>query len=466
MVVQNDIAKGKIMRKLKLFGTDGIRGKANSPTMNTEIAFAVGRAAAYFVRNSEEPPRIVIGKDTRLSGYMIESGLVSGITSMGIDAVKTGPLPTPGVGFICQSMRARLGIVISASHNPADQNGIKIFGEDGFKLSENEEAEIEELILHNIAEKSLAKPHNIGKAYQIHDADGRYVQYLKERFPHRLNLRGVKILIDTANGSAYKVAPAVFTELGADVVTFNDKPSGLNINEECGALHPEKMCELTKNSNANIGITLDGDADRVLLSDENGKLIDGDAILYISAKHLHAKGHLGQSTVVGTTVTNYALDKALKKEGISLVRTDVGDHHVTAYMREHGINLGGETCGHLIYLHHSPTGDGILAALRILSIMLQTEKPLSELVKDYKPYPQKTINVEVVEKIPFEKIKEIETVKRDIEKTLDGKGRAVLRYSGTEMVARVTVESDSESITKKLAERLADVVAKQLGSKQ
>lgn len=449
--------------KTKLFGTDGIRGTANSEIMNTEIAVAVGRAAAYIARESDELPQIVIGKDTRLSGYMLEEALTSGITSMGLDVMKTGPLPSPGIAFICRSMRARMGIVISASHNPASQNGIKLFSQDGYKLCQEKEEEIERLIFSKTPEKHLAPPEKVGKAFQIHDANGRYIQYLKESFPRRITLKGLKIALDTGNGAAYHVAPAVMSELGADVVTINDKPNGLNINDNCGALYPETVCAFTKKIKADIGITLDGDADRVLLSDENGRLVDGDAILYIAAKHLNAKGNLGQSSVVGTIMTNYGLDAALKQDGISLARTDVGDNNVVAYMREHKINLGGESSGHLIFLHHGPTGDGILGALRILSIMQQNKKPLSELVKDYKPFPQKTISVSVREKRPFEEIKELINTKMAIDKKLDGRGRTILRYSGTEMIARVTVESDDEMITTSLAEELAGVVQRHLG---
>lgn len=451
------------MNNLKLFGTDGIRGVANSETMNTDIAVSVGRAAAYFVKESDELPQIVIGKDTRLSGYMIEEALASGITSMGINVMKTGPLPTPGVAFICKSMRARLGIIVSGSHNPADQNGIKLFGQDGFKLSYKEEEEIERLMFEKIPERNMASPNRIGKVMQVTDAGGRYIQYLKETFPREFNLKGLKIALDTANGSAYHVAPLVFTELGADVVTINNKPNGTNINENCGALFPERICEIVRNNGFNIGVTLDGDGDRVLLSDENGNLVDGDAILYIAAKHLHSKGRLSQSTVVGTVMSNYGLDAALKEEGISLARTDVGDNNVVAYMKQNGINLGGEPSGHLIFLHHSPTGDGILGALRILSIMRQNEKPLSELAKAFKPYPQKTVNVRVLKKIPFENIHEIAAVKKKIDGKLDGNGRTLLRYSGTEMVARVTVESREAKMTEELVSELADVVRKKLG---
>ncbi|MFH1829584.1 MAG: phosphoglucosamine mutase [Pseudomonadota bacterium] len=448
----------------KLFGTDGIRGLANSPDMNTEVAVALGRAAAYFSRNSGELPKIVIGKDTRLSGYMLETALSSGVTSMGVDVVRTGPLPTPGIAFICRSMRARMGIVISASHNPADHNGLKLFGEDGFKLSEQQESEVEDIIHNRKFEQNLAKPDKVGKILQIDDASGRYVQYLKERFPYRLTLKGLKIAVDAANGAAYKVAPAVFSELGAEVVIMADSPSGYNINDGCGALYPEKICNLTTRSGADIGITVDGDADRLLLSDDKGNLVDGDGILYISARHLHSKGRLGGNTVVGTAMTNYGLDMALKKLGISVVRTEVGDQKVISYMKEHNINLGGESCGHLIYLHHSTTGDAILAALRILSIMQQQREPLSHLVEPFKPFPQKTINVAVREKIDIDQIPEITQLRHDIEHRLEGRGRVVLRYSGTEMVARVTVESDDEKTTKECAQKLALAIERHLGT--
>lgn len=446
----------------KLFGTDGIRGEANSHSMNTELGVALGRAAGYYVRNSSELPQIVIGKDTRLSGYMLETAIASGITSMGLSVVKTGPLPTPGVSFICRSMRARMGIMISASHNPASQNGIKLFGEDGFKLSKAQENEVEELMLGKTVKKHLAKPNSVGKIKQIHDASGRYVQYLKERFPYKLTLKGLKIAIDTANGSAYSVAPAVFSELGAEISVSNGKPNGLNINVDCGALHPEKICERTMAERANIGVTLDGDADRVLLSDEKGNLVDGDAILYICARHIASKGHLEHPTVVGTVMTNQALEVALNKIGISLVRTDVGDQQVISYMKEHKIILGGEPCGHLVFLHHSCTGDGILAALRVLSIMQQKGKPLSELVKPYKPFPQKTINIPVKEKIAFDKNREVSKTKKEIEKELGKGGRLLLRYSGTEMIARVMVESNDKKLSNDLAEKLADKIRKNL----
>ncbi len=451
------------MTASKLFGTDGVRGKANSKEMNTEVAVAIGRAAAYSILKDGELPQIVIGKDTRLSGYMIEEALTSGITSMGINVIKTGPLPTPGVAFICRSMRSRLGIVISASHNPASENGIKLFAHDGFKLNAEQEEEIERLIFDKVPEKHLAEPNKIGKVTQIHDAAGRYIQYLKETFPHEFNLKGLKIALDAANGAAYSVAPSVFEEMGAEVVATGTEPSGLNINDNCGALYPRNVCTLTKKVGANIGVSLDGDADRLMLSDENGNIVDGDGILYVCAKHLHAKGNLGKSTIVGTIMTNFGLDAALKKEGIAVVRSDVGDQKVIEYMRGSGINLGGESCGHLIYLHHSSTGDGTLAALRIMSIMKQTGKKLSELVKDYRPFPQKTINVRVKDKTDFNKINEIAETRVDIERQLKDIGRVVLRYSGTEALARVTVESNDERLTDALCTKLAETVKKHLG---
>jgi phosphoglucosamine mutase len=451
------------MIQKKLFGTDGIRGLANSPTMNTDIAVAVGRAAAYFVRASDELPRIVIGKDTRLSGYMIESALASGITSMGIDVLKTGPLPSPGVGFICRTMRSRLGIVISASHNPAEENGIKIFGQDGFKLDADQEALLEKLIAEGVPEKHLAEANRIGKITQIDDSGGRYIQYLKECYPHRLTLRGMKIVVDCANGAAYKIAPSVLSELGADVVSAFDKPNGLNVNQDCGALHPEKLCDLTRMLNADLGVAFDGDADRVLLSDGDGHLIDGDGILYISAKHLHAKGTLQDSTVVGTVMTNSGLEVALREAGIALVRTDVGDHNVIAYMRQHGLNLGGEPCGHVVYLRHSPAGDGILTALRILSVMRQQGLSLRELLSGYTPFPQRTINVRIATKPDLLSVKDIAGVMAEVEAELKNEGRVILRYSGTSMLVRVTVEASDLARVEALAGKLADAVEKSIG---
>ncbi|MFH1653663.1 MAG: phosphoglucosamine mutase [Pseudomonadota bacterium] len=451
------------MNKISYFGTDGIRGKANSDHMNTEIGVSLGRAVANYVRNFNQLPQIVIGKDPRLSGYMIETAIASGITSMGLNVIKTGPLPTPGIAFICNSMRARMGIMISASHNPSDENGIKLFDQHGFKLSLKEELFIEDLMVSDMYKKNLAKPNCVGKITQIHDADGRYVQYLKERFPHGHNLNDVKIALDCANGAAYSVAPKVFSELGADVFTINNEPDGHNINKNCGSLYPEKICEYTKKMHTDIGITFDGDADRVILSDEKGNVVDGDAILYISAKHLNSKKQLGRSSVVGTIMSNQGLDLALKKEGIKLIRTDVGDHNVISYMRGHGINLGGESCGHLIYLHHSSTGDGILAALRVLSIMQQQQRPLSEIVKGYHPFPQKTVNVEVKRKVDFDNVKNIAKVKMETEKELKGKGRLIIRYSGTENIARITVESKDEKLTNKLVKKLSHTVEENLG---
>jgi len=447
----------------RLFGTDGIRGVANSENMTIEIAVAVGRAAAYFVRNSSELPQIVIGKDTRLSGYMIEESLTSGIISMGLNVMKTGPLPTPGIAFICRSMRARLGIIVSASHNRAIENGIKLFNQDGYKLSREEEEEIEEIIFSKEAERHLAPPDKIGKVTQVHDAAGRYIQFLKETFPKGLNLKGVKLAIDTANGAAYHVAPHVFSELGADVEVFYNTPNGLNINEGCGALHPEKISDIVKSNGFDMGIALDGDADRVILVDEKGRIVDGDGILYIAARHLNSKGNLGCSSVVGTIMSNYGLEEALAREGIRLVRTDVGDNNVVACMREMGINLGGEPSGHLIFLHHAPTGDGILAALRVLSVMRQNDVPLADLLEGYIPYPQKTINVAVAKKVPFEEVEDIIKVKRLMDGRLKGIGRSVLRYSGTEPVARVTVEARDKELCDMLARELASVVGKKLG---
>lgn len=453
------------MAGMKYFGTDGIRGEANSKDMNAELALAVGRAAAYFARGSEELPSIVVGKDTRISCYMLESAICSGITSMGVNALRTGPLPTPGIAFLCKSMRARLGIVISASHNPADQNGIKLFCEDGFKLSPVQEAEIERIMDKREYERAYSKPLKVGKITQIDDAYGRYVQYLKERFPGGLTLKGLKIAVDASNGAAYRVAPTVLSELGAEIVTMGCSPNGLNINEGCGVLDPKCICDMVQRTGVDVGITLDGDADRVLMVDENGRLIDGDVILYILAKHLYSRGNLNKNTVVGTVMTNYALDSAFRELGLNLVRTEVGDHNVIRYMRDNQLELGGEPSGHIVYLHNSSTGDGVMAALKVLSVMQQQKKRLGELAAGYRPFPQRTVNVRVREKKDLDKMPQISNLKKEIEKKLEGKGRVILRYSGTEMLARVTVESDNEELTKELVEKLANAVKESIGSR-
>src|SRR5512138_3679650 len=382
----------------KLFGTDGVRGVANVYPMTCEMAIQIGRAAAYMFKNGNRRHRIVIGKDTRLSGYMIENALVAGICSMGVDVLQVGPLPTPGIAYITSSMRADAGVVISASHNPFQDNGIKFFFKDGFKLPDEMELKIEDLIDSGKIDSLRPIATEVGKAYRIDDAVGRYVVFLKSTFPKDMDLSGIKIVLDCANGAAYKVAPAVFEELGAEVITIGVKPTGTNINAGCGSLHPEVMCEAVKEHQADLGIALDGDADRVIFCDEFGNVVDGDQIMAICATEMLRQKRLKKNTLVATVMSNMGLDIALKRAGGKVIKTDVGDRYVVEEMRRGGYNLGGEQSGHMIFLDHNTTGDGTLTALQVLAIMRRTGKPLSELAQVMIPLPQVLVNVRVSEK--------------------------------------------------------------------
>ncbi len=442
----------------KLFGTDGVRGIANSYPMESAVAIKLGQAIAKVFRNADGLNRIVVGKDTRLSGYVIESSLVAGICSMGMDAMLVGPLPTPGIAFIAHSMRARAGVMVSASHNPVEYNGIKFFDNKGFKLDDRVEAEMEALIFSDDLDDMRSDPSDMGKAFRIDDATGRYLQYLKGTFPQGLSLEGMRIVLDCANGAGYKVAPALFCELGADVITTAVDPDGHNINRDCGALHPERMAKLVREHNADVGIALDGDADRLIMCDEGGAIVDGDGVLAICALHLHGKGNLAKSTVVGTKMSNMGLEVALADNGIKLVRTDVGDRYVMDLMRREGYNLGGETSGHIIFLHHTTSGDGALAALRVLSIMRQQGRPLSEVRKVFTPYPQINENIPVIERRPFEDIPAVHSAIKAAEESLKGCGRVLVRYSGTEAIARVMVEGPRDDLIRHLAEDIAGAI--------
>lgn len=450
-------------RTRKLFGTDGVRGIANSYPMDGGVAFSLGQAVASVFKDAQGLNRIVVGKDTRLSGYVIESALISGICSMGMDAMLVGPLPTPGIAFVSHSMRARAGVMISASHNPVEYNGVKFFDNEGFKLPDAVEREMEDLIFSGRLDKLKASPHELGKAFRIDDAGGRYIQYLKGTFPQRLTLDGMRIVLDCANGAGYWVAPTVFSELGAEVVETAVSPDGLNINVDCGALHPERMARLVREHGAHAGVALDGDADRVIMCDENGEIVDGDAILAICALHLHAKGSLARDTVVGTQMSNMGLQVALAQKGIELLRTDVGDRYVMEVMRREKLNLGGETSGHIIFLHHTTSGDGILAALRILSVMLQQGRPLSEVREVFTAFPQTTVNVRVREKRPIEGMAGVAKAVGDAERALGTKGRLLVRYSGTENIARVMVEGEDEKQIEDLARAIAGALESELG---
>jgi len=447
----------------KLFGTDGIRGVANVHPMTSEIALRVGRALAYISRQGKRRHRILIGKDTRLSGYMLETALASGICSMGVDVLLVGPLSTPGIAHLTRSMRADAGVVISASHNPFADNGIKIFAADGFKLPDDQEQLLEQLVLGDRLDRLRPTAHAVGKAFRIDDAVGRYVVALKHCFPPELSLNGVRIVVDCANGAAYRVAPAVFEELGARVIALGVKPDGYNINRGCGSLHPEMMCQAVRRHHAQLGIALDGDADRVVMATEKGELLDGDHLLAISASFMLSRHNLRGRTVVATVMSNLGLEQALARMGVRLVRTPVGDRYVVEKMRRGNYNLGGEQSGHLIFLDHTTTGDGVLAALMVLAVALREGKPLSELARIMQPVPQVTLGVKIREKPPFEKIKGLTGRMAEIEKKLAGRGRVLVRYSGTEPKVRIMLEGPDKDKIKQWAEELAEVFRRQLG---
>jgi phosphoglucosamine mutase len=442
----------------KIFGTDGVRGIANVYPMTTEMAMQLGRGAAYIFKNKNRRPKIVIGKDTRLSGYMIENAISSGICSMGVDVLLVGPLPTPGIAFITSSMRADAGVVISASHNPFQDNGIKFFSRDGFKLPDELEEEIEELIFSNGIIHLRPTAEEVGKAFRIDDAVGRYVVFLKNSFPRDLTLDGVKIAVDCAHGAAYKVAPAVFEELGAEVVLTGVKPNGQNINAGCGSLYPEVVAKLVVESGAHIGVAFDGDADRLICADEKGRVLDGDHLMAICAAHMLRQERLNLSTLVTTVMSNMGLEVALRSRGGRLERTAVGDRYVVERMRAGGFNLGGEQSGHVIFLDYNTTGDGVLSALRLLEVMLLQGKPLSELAAIMERYPQHLINVRVKERKPLEANPEIARAVRLVEEKLGGHGRVVIRPSGTEPVIRVMVEGRDRDLVVELAQETAALI--------
>ncbi|MBT3181319.1 MAG: phosphoglucosamine mutase [Deltaproteobacteria bacterium] len=451
-------------RVRKLFGTDGVRGIANKYPMDSGVAMKLGQAIAISFKDAPGLQRIVIGKDTRLSGYVLESALVSGVCSMGMDAMLVGPLPTPGIAFIAHSMRARAGIMVSASHNPVEYNGIKFFDNKGFKLPDDVELRIEDMIFGDKLDKLRADPEEMGRAYRIDDAGGRYIQYLKGTLPQHLTLDGMKIVLDCANGAGYKIAPTVFRELGADVITTAINPNGMNINVDCGALHPERMAKLVCEHKADLGVALDGDADRLIMCDENGRIIDGDGALAICANHLHSKGNLAKATVVGTLMSNMGLEVSLKEKGIKLIRTDVGDRYIMDVMRKDGYNLGGENSGHIIFLHHTTSGDGTLGALRVLSIMQQRGKPLSEICDScFRSFPQITKNVRVTEKRPMESLPNVQNAVNEVTKALGNKGRLLVRYSGTENIARVMVEGENDDVIERLADSIVGEIEKEIG---
>ncbi|NOY53139.1 MAG: phosphoglucosamine mutase [Deltaproteobacteria bacterium] len=449
----------------KLFGTDGVRGVANVYPMNVETAVKLGRAAAHIFKKSKEGRhKIMIGKDTRLSGYMLESALMSGICSMGVDVLLVGPLPTPAIAFLTKNLRADAGVVISASHNPYQDNGIKFFSAEGTKLPDEMEANMEALIFSDDIDSIRPTAGEVGKAYRIDDAEGRYVSYIKTAFPKEYDLVGMKIVVDCANGAAYKAAPLVFQELGAEVLVLGDRPDGCNINKGCGSLHPEVICKAVREHQADIGISIDGDGDRVIFSDEEGREVNGDPVMVFSAIDMKDRGGLQGNTLVTTVMSNMGLEVALKEAGIRVIRTKVGDRYVAEEMIRSGYNLGGEQSGHILFMDYNTTGDGVLSALQVLSLMKRSGKKLSELASMMTTYPQTLLNVMVREKLPLQAIPEVRSEIQRVEGQLREEGRVLVRYSGTEPKARVMIEGPDQDTIDEMARSIAEVIQRQIGA--
>jgi phosphoglucosamine mutase len=460
-----------VTERKKIFGTDGVRGIANVEPVTAETSLKLGRAAAHVFtqlnprKNPEGTrPKIVLGKDTRLSGYMLENALVAGITSLGVDVLVIGPLPTPGVAYITRSLRADAGIILSASHNSYEDNGIKFFRHDGYKLDDQVEEQIEQLVFTGEIDSIRPTAGKIGRAARIDDALGRYVEFAKASFPRGMSLEGMRVAVDVANGAAYKSTPCVLRELGADVVVAHNQPNGMNINDGCGSTHPEEIQRVVKLNSADVGITHDGDADRVLLCDENGEIVDGDEILAIAAvDHLRAE-QLRDKTVVATVMSNLGLDETLAARGGKVVRAKVGDRYVIEEMVQRKLNLGGEQSGHIIFRDFTTTGDGIISALQILRIMHQSGRPLSKLKSCLKKYPQAQRNLVVREKPPLAELSMVMKLVSEAEKELSGKGRVLLRYSGTEPKIRLLVEGREFDKIDKQATRIADAIQSAIGA--
>jgi phosphoglucosamine mutase len=461
---------GKIMSNgRKLFGTDGVRGVANIDPVTAETALKLGRAAAHIFSNGGSGigggrPKIVIGKDTRLSGYMLENAMVAGITSLGVDALIIGPLPTPGVAYITRSLRADAGIVLSASHNTYEDNGIKFFRADGFKLDDEIEARIEHLVFSGEIETVRPTAGKIGKAFRIDDALGRYVEFAKQSFPRGRTLEGLRVAVDCANGAAYKSTPCILRELGAQIDVAHNTPDGTNINASCGSTHPDAICRLVRETGAHVGIAHDGDADRVLLCDENGALVDGDEILAIAASEALARGELVGNTLVATVMSNLGLDECLATRGGKVLRTKVGDRYVIEAMLEGGYSIGGEQSGHMIFRDYATTGDGIVSALQILRVMIETGKPLSELKTLLKKYPQAQRNLRVREKPPLESLPQVAASIRAAEQALGAAGRVLVRYSGTEPKVRILIEGRETASIEAHADSIAEALTAAIGT--
>jgi phosphoglucosamine mutase len=454
----------------KIFGTDGVRGTANVEPVTAEIALKLGRAAAHVFKNLERQSRsrgkhkIVIGKDTRLSGYMLENAISSGILSMDVDVLFIGPLPTPGVAYTTRSLRADAGIVITASHNPYADNGIKFFRADGYKLDDKIESKIENLVFSGEIENIRPIAGEIGKAVRIDDALGRYIEFAKASFPKNLTLEGLKIVLDCGHGAAYKSSPCVLSELGAEIIVYGNQPDGKNINENCGSMFPETLCRKVVEHKAHLGIAHDGDADRVLLCDEKGKLIDGDDVMAIASLDMIVQKALAEKTLVTTVMSNAGLEVAIKNAGGKIIRTAVGDKNVIDEMLKNGFNFGGEQSGHLIFRDFSTTGDGLVAALQILRIMKTKGQPLSKLAKCWTRFPQLVTNVKVREKIPFGQLNGVNKLVAEAEKDLKAQGgRLLLRYSGTEPKARLLLEGHDEKVLKDWSQKICGAIQKQIG---
>lgn len=447
----------------KLFGTDGVRGVANLEPMTSETAMKLGRAAAHLFKRRSGRHQIVIGKDTRLSGYMLESALTSGICSMGVDVLLVGPLPTPAIAFLTRSLRADAGVMISASHNAYQDNGIKFFANDGSKLPDDLELRIEDLITSNEIEHLRPTADEVGKAFRIDDAEGRYIEFVKRSLPRQLDFQGLRVVVDCANGAAYKVAPKVLRELGATVWVIGDKPDGTNINAKCGAVDPQCLQEAVVEHGAHIGIAHDGDADRSVFVCEQGKVIDGDHAIAALALDLHQCGQLKRHTLVGTVMSNFGLELAMAKAGIKLVRTPVGDRYILELMMSEGYNLGGEQSGHLIFLDHNTTGDGLISALQVLSLMKRTGRPLSDLAQCMTAVPQVLLGVPVKQKPDLSTLPDVQSAIKAAEVKLNGTGRVLVRYSGTEPLLRIMVEGEQDAMIRSVADDLVGIVRACLG---
>lgn len=454
----------------KLFGTDGVRGIANVEPVTAETALKLGRAAAHVFRTrspeakSRERHKIVIGKDTRLSGYMLENAIASGVLSMGVDVLLIGPLPTPGVAYITRSLRADAGIVLTASHNAYDDNGIKFFRDDGYKLDDEIEKEIEELVFSGKIDDIRPTASAVGKAFRIDDALGRYIEFAKASFPRGMTLEGLRVAVDVANGAAYKSTPCVLRELGAEVFVYSNAPDGTNINKRCGSTHPEVLRKAVIEHGAHCGIAHDGDADRVIMCDENAQLVDGDYIMAITALDFLQRGTLCKHTLVATVQSNLGLDKCIEAAGGKVVRTAVGDKNVIDEMLDQDLNVGGEQSGHMIFRDFTTTGDGLISALQILRIMRSSGRSLSNLCRCLQLFPQTQVNVRVKTKPPFDTLPEVAAAIKEAETKLDSGGRVLVRYSGTEPLCRVLIEGPDGAQNDRLARRIADQIRAKVGA--